>query len=69
MHHATGPQAFPVERLEARLNQDSTPSSRPPSSDSSDKKPRRRTSSSTQVLVDAVSSFFHGRQPHLAWLQ
>jgi transposase len=35
-----------VERLQARLNQDSTTSSRPPSSDSPYKKPRRRTGSS-----------------------
>ena len=34
-----------VERLEARLNQDSTTSSRPPSSDSPYTKPRRRKSS------------------------
>ena len=34
-----------VERLEARLNQNSTTSSRPPSSDSPYKKPRRRTGS------------------------
>ena len=32
-----------VESLEARLNQNSTTSSRPPSSDSPYKKPRRRT--------------------------
>ncbi len=35
-----------VERLQARLTQDSTMSSRPPSSDSPYKKPRRRTGSS-----------------------
>ena len=34
-----------VESLEARLTQNSTPSSRPPSSDSPYKKPRRRTES------------------------
>lgn len=34
-----------VESLEARLNQNSTTSSRPPSSDSPYKKPRRRTGS------------------------
>ena len=38
-----------VARLEARLNQDSTTSSRPPSSDSPYKKPRRRTGSSTRT--------------------
>jgi transposase len=35
-----------MERLAARLQQDSTTSSRPPSSDSPYKKPRRRTGSS-----------------------
>jgi transposase len=34
-----------VARLQARLTQDSTTSSRPPSSDSPDKRPRRRTGS------------------------
>jgi transposase len=38
-----------VARLEARLNQDSTTSSRPPSSDSPYKKPRCRTGSSTRT--------------------
>jgi transposase len=30
---------------------------------------RLRSVSTYQVLVDAVSSFFHGQQPALAWLQ
>jgi transposase len=30
---------------------------------------RLRAVSTYQVLVDAVSSFFHGQQPDLAWLQ
>jgi transposase len=30
---------------------------------------RLRARSTSTVLVDAVSSYFHGRQPDLAWLQ
>jgi transposase len=40
LHHEMGHLQERVKRLEARLNQDSTTSSRPPSSDSPYKKPR-----------------------------
>lgn len=43
LRHEMGQLQERVESLEARLNQDSTTSSRPPSSDSPYKKPRRRT--------------------------
>lgn len=45
LRHEMGQLHERVESLEARLNQDSTTSSRPPSSDSPYKKPRRRTGS------------------------
>jgi transposase len=46
LHHEMGQLHERVESLEARLQQDSTTSSRPPSSDSPYQKPRRRTASS-----------------------
>jgi len=49
LHAEMDPLQERVERLEARLNQDSTTSSRPPSSDSPYKKPRRRMGSSTRT--------------------
>ena len=45
LRHAMGQLQERVESLEARLNQNSTTSSRPPSSDAPYKKPRRRTGS------------------------
>jgi transposase len=45
LRHEMGQLQERVESLEARLNQNSTTSSRPPSSDSPYKKPRRRTGS------------------------
>jgi transposase len=49
LHDEIGQLQERVERLEARLHQDSTTSSRPPSSDSPYKKPRRRTASSKRT--------------------
>jgi len=46
LQHEMGQLQDQVESLAARLNQDSTNSSRPPSSDSPYKKPRRRTGAS-----------------------
>ena len=48
LHDEMGQLRERVESLEARLNPDSTTSSRPPSSDSPYKKPRRRPGSSTR---------------------
>jgi transposase len=45
LHHEINQLQERVERLEARLRQHSTTSSKPPSSDSPYKKPRRRTGS------------------------
>lgn len=49
LRHEMGQLHERVESLEARLNQNSTTSSRPPSSDSPYKKPRRRTGSSKRT--------------------
>jgi transposase len=49
LHHEMGQLQEQMERLEARLKQDSTTSSRPPSSDSPYTKPRHRTASSTRT--------------------
>jgi hypothetical protein len=46
LRHEMGQLQDQVESLQARLNQDSTNSSRPPSSDSPYQKPRRRTGAS-----------------------
>lgn len=48
LQHERGQLQDQVESLQARLNQDSTTSSRPPSSDSPYKKPRRRSGNSPQ---------------------
>ena len=48
LQHERGRLQDQVESLQARLNQDSTTSSRPPSSDSPYKKPRRRSGNSPQ---------------------
>ena len=49
LHHEMGQLQEQMERLEARLQQDSTTSSKPPSSDSPYKKPHRRTRSSPRT--------------------
>ena len=54
-----------VERLEARLKQDSTTSSKPPSSDSPYKKPRRRTGSSPRTRRGGGKPGHAGHRPVL----